>query len=83
MTMTRVFSRRAVCAAALMIVPAVMAAAFQLQPMSATIELDGSTPTTTFEVSNATDQPVAVQMRTTGVQARGGGPSEGRCSEGT
>ena len=65
MMMTRVFSRRAVCAAALMIVPAVMAAAFQLQPMSATIELDGSTPTTTFEVSNATDQPVAVQMRTT------------------
>jgi len=40
-------------------------AAFQLQPMSASIDPQGGTPTTTFDVRNTTDAPVAVQMRVT------------------
>jgi len=40
-------------------------AAFQLQPMSASIDPQGGTPTTTFDVRNTTDAPVAIQMRVT------------------
>ncbi|MFW5695176.1 MAG: molecular chaperone [Alkalispirochaeta sp.] len=40
-------------------------AAFQLQPMSASIDPQGGSSTTTFDVRNTTDAPVAVQMRVT------------------
>lgn len=41
------------------------AAAFQLQPMSASIDPQSGTSTTTFDVLNTTDAPIAVQMRVT------------------
>ncbi|MFW5827990.1 MAG: molecular chaperone [Alkalispirochaeta sp.] len=40
-------------------------AAFQLQPMSASIDPQSGNATTTFDVRNTTDAPVAVQMRVT------------------
>lgn len=39
--------------------------AFQLQPMSASIDPQGGTSTTTFDVRNTTDAPIAVQLRVT------------------
>jgi fimbrial chaperone protein len=47
----------------LVIVPTV--GAFELQPMSATIDPASSSPTVNFDVINTTDAPVAVQMRAT------------------
>lgn len=40
-------------------------AAFQLQPMSASIDPQSGASTTTFDVRNTTDAPIAVQMRVT------------------
>ncbi|TVR69301.1 MAG: molecular chaperone [Spirochaetaceae bacterium] len=36
---------------------------FQLTPMSAVIDLSGSSPTTTFEVTNPGNSPVAIELR--------------------
>jgi fimbrial chaperone protein len=49
----------------LLVLVASSAGAFELQPMSATIDPAAASPTVTFDVINTTDAPVAVQMRAT------------------